>query len=82
MTPEKIVELARLQREILSVVFQYVKPGGKMIYSTCTISRLENEENTRWFLKEHEDFKLLSSRQILPSEERDGFYIAEFLKGQ
>ncbi len=53
-----------------------------MIYSTCTISRLENEENTRWFLKEHEDFKLLSSRQILPSEERDGFYIAEFLKGQ
>lgn len=82
MTPEKIVELARLQREILSVVFQYVKPGGKMIYSTCTVSRQENEENTRWFLKEHEDFKLLSSRQILPGEERDGFYIAEFLKGQ
>lgn len=82
MTPEKIVELARLQREILSVVFQYVKPGGKMIYSTCTVSRQENEENTRWFLKEHEDFKLLSSRQILPGEDRDGFYIAEFLKGQ
>lgn len=48
MTEEKLRELAALQREILSVVWQYVKPGGLLVYSTCTIDRLENEENTAW----------------------------------
>ena len=81
MTPEKITELAGLQREILAVVSQYVRPGGRMVYSTCTISRQENEENAMWFLKEHTDFKMLSSRQILPGPmEGDGFYIAHFRK--
>lgn len=52
MTPEKLKELAKLQREILSVVYQYVKPGGILVYSTCTINREENEENALWFLKQ------------------------------
>lgn len=51
MTPEKIADLAALQREILSVVHRYVKPGGTMVYSTCTLSAQENEENVRWFLE-------------------------------
>ena len=38
MTPEKQAELAALQREILSVVCRYVKPGGTLLYSTCTVS--------------------------------------------
>ena len=67
--------------EILAVVSQYVRPGGRMVYSTCTISRQENEENAMCFLKEHTDFKMLSSRQILPGPmEGDGFYIAHFRK--
>ena len=37
MTRDEIKNLAKLQREILSVVTQYVKPGGTLIYSTCTI---------------------------------------------
>lgn len=81
MTPEKIAALAKLQREILSVVCQYVRPGGRMVYSTCTISRQENEDNVAWFLKEYTDFKLLSSRQILPQAMGgDGFYIAHFIR--
>lgn len=81
MTLEKIRELAALQREILAVIHHYVKPGARMIYSTCTISRRENEENTRWFLNNHKEFTLLSSRQIFPAMEGgDGFYIAEFRK--
>lgn len=56
MTPEKLEDLASLQREILSVVHQYVKPGGKLIYSTCTIDKKENEENAAWFL-EHFPFE-------------------------
>lgn len=42
-------ELATLQRDILAVVSRYVKPGGKLIYSTCTINRQENEEQADWF---------------------------------
>lgn len=48
--PETLSELSSLQREILGVVWQYVKPGGTLVYSTCTINRQENEENAEWFL--------------------------------
>lgn len=40
---EQINELAKLQKEILSVVSKYVKPGGTLIYSTCTVTKEENE---------------------------------------
>ncbi|MGI6053314.1 MAG: 16S rRNA (cytosine(967)-C(5))-methyltransferase RsmB, partial [Clostridium sp.] len=50
-SPEGISSLAALQREILSVVWQYVKPGGTLVYSTCTVSREENEKNRDWFLE-------------------------------
>ena len=56
MTPEKLHDLACLQREILSVVQRYVKPGGTLVYSTCTVNREENEDNMRWFL-EHFPFE-------------------------
>lgn len=52
MTKEQTEELAALQREILTVVQSYVKPGGRLIYSTCTIDRKENEDNAAWFLKQ------------------------------
>ncbi len=77
MTPEKEEELVRLQQKILSVAQAYVKPGGTLVYSTCTIHRAENEENTRWFLENHPKFRLRKERQLLPGADRgDGFYIA------
>lgn len=83
ITLPQIKELASLQRDILSVVSHYVKPGGKLIYSTCTISRRENGENTQWFLQTFPDFTLLQERQILPKADGgDGFYIAQFLKAR
>lgn len=51
MTPEKLKELAALQRDILAVVQAYVKPKGRLVFSTCTIDKMENEENVRWFLE-------------------------------
>lgn len=57
VTKESLQELSELQRQILETVWQYVKPGGILIYSTCTINPGENEENVRWFL-EHFPFTL------------------------
>lgn len=59
MTPKALESLAELQRNILSVIQAYVKPGGRLIFSTCTINRKENEENARWFL-EHFPFDCIS----------------------
>lgn len=50
MTEEKQQELSKLQKDILSVVQSYVKPGGILMYSTCTINKEENEKNVEWFL--------------------------------
>ena len=81
MQPEDIKSLIALQREILSTVHQYVKPGGRMIYSTCTIDAGENEENVAWFTANHKEFEVESMEQILPDElGSDGFFIARLRK--
>lgn len=81
MTPKIQEELTHLQREILSVICGYVKPGGRLLYSTCTIHKKENEDNARWFLKQRPDFALMKEQQRLPgSDNGDGFYIAMFQK--
>ncbi len=50
-------ELAALQREILKNAQAYVRPGGTLIYSTCTINPGENGENVRWFLEQYPEFE-------------------------
>ena len=80
MTPETQKEVAALQRQILGTVPRYVKPGGTLIYSTCTICRSENEENTKWFVENHPQFELHWEKQIFPGRETDGFFIAKFTR--
>ena len=53
---EEIKALPELQRNILENQSRYVKKGGILIYSTCTVLRRENEEIVQEFLKRHEDF--------------------------
>ncbi len=48
--------LADLQRKLLEVSSRYVRPGGTLIYSTCTLSRQENQDNANWFLQTHPEF--------------------------
>ena len=57
MTKEGTESLAKLQREILEVVKNYVKEGGALVYSTCTINPAENPENVRWFLDNSPEFE-------------------------
>ncbi len=79
MSEKQIRELAGLQRRMLDVVCRYVKPGGTLMYSTCTVTEEENRQNTEWFLGEHPEFCLVSEYQYLPDEGCNGFFIAKFI---
>jgi len=52
-TIASIDELVKLQRRILATVWQYVKPGGVLVYSTCTINSDENEAMMEWFIENY-----------------------------
>lgn len=66
--------LRDIQRNILDTVCGYVKPGGILLYSTCTVNEDENSGNVRWFTENH-PFDLIREEQILEGK-GDGFYIA------
>ena len=70
VTKEGCNQLAKLQREILSTVHRYVKPGGTLVYSTCTINPEENQENVRWMLETYPQFELVDIRGRLCEELR------------
>ena len=46
-----IDSLIKIQRQMLSTVWQYVKKGGILVYSTCTVSKKENQKNIEWFIE-------------------------------
>ncbi|GEQ19604.1 ribosomal RNA small subunit methyltransferase B [Clostridium butyricum] len=88
-------EIIPVQREIMNNAWQYLKQGGVMIYSTCTLNKEENEENIEWFVNNHEDCEvkrifvgkqdnLVYSREglltVMPNENMDGFFIAKLEK--
>ena len=82
-TLEKEKELAALQRTMLNTVCRYVKCGGTLLYSTCTMNRMENEENVSRFLAEHKNFSLVEMHQIFPEQEfGDGFFIAKLKRAE
>lgn len=92
ITEEGMRQLATLQRQILDTVWKYVKPGGILIYSTCTVNPDENEHMVEWFVKQY-PFVLESLTPYLPGalseegkdgmlqlfpgiHETDGFFLA------
>ena len=58
---------APIQKQILKEAYKMLKPGGKLVYSTCTFSPQENEETIQWLITEYPDMK------ICPVERRKGF---------
>ncbi|MBQ3615981.1 MAG: 16S rRNA (cytosine(967)-C(5))-methyltransferase RsmB, partial [Anaerotignum sp.] len=62
----EIDSLTNIQKEILENAAGYVKPGGVLVYSTCTLCRKENEKNLEWFLKNHPEFEAEDITSFLP----------------
>ena len=81
VTPESLDELTKLQASILENAAAYLKKGGSMLYSTCTLNRKENENQVNTFLKRHPEFERISEKTWFPYElESDGFYAAVLTK--
>lgn len=89
---EEIERLPAVQRRILENCARYVRPGGELVYSTCTVHPAENEEQIKAFLREHPEFSLQpfmlgqetvqGMQTLLPDRYAgmDGFFIAKLRK--
>lgn len=74
---EFIENVKKEQEKILNEYCKMVKPGGAMVYATCSVLPSENQEQVQKFLSNHSEFKLVREKQILPSQSGfDGFYMA------
>lgn len=75
--PTRSAQLPEIQRAILDTACAYVREGGLLIYSTCTLLPEENEGNVERFLASHPDFSLVRSRTLTPDTDKtDGFFFA------
>jgi 16S rRNA (cytosine967-C5)-methyltransferase len=75
--PEEIHRLRKVQGELLRQAAPLLKPGGTLVYSTCSLEPEENRELTEEFLRERPDFRLAHQRELLPfADGVDGAYIA------
>ena len=78
---EDIDELTQIQSKILENCSKYLKKGGTLIYSTCTVLKKENEEQIIKFLRMNRDFRLVEEIKLYPHiNGTDGFYIAKLMK--
>jgi len=73
-----IKNMSVLQKSILANMSKYLEPGGKIIYSTCSLEKDENEDVVNDFLAKRKDFKLVVSNSLLPDNwiTSDGFMFA------
>lgn len=90
----EIMELATLQKKILGRAANYVAPGGLLLYSTCTLTKYENQDVANWFLDTHPEYSGFSFPSWFPAADEpswmktlfphryglDGFFLAIFRK--
>jgi 16S rRNA (cytosine967-C5)-methyltransferase len=83
--PKAIAELAQVQRAMLARAAGWLKPGGTLVYSVCSLERQEGEQVAADFLAGHEDYALEEEHRILPGAfadqgGADSFFIARFVR--
>ena len=82
VTQESIDSLVQLQKDIINTGWQYVKKGGILMYSTCTIDKKENQDMARYICEKY-PFTIEEEKQILPGlMEADGFYYAKLRRNK
>ncbi len=79
---EDVEEITRIQKNILNNCSKYLKKGGELVYSTCSILKEENEDIIFKFIEENNNFKVVENSMIniLPENEKDGFFICKLQK--
>ena len=80
LSPGFITEIKKVQQQIIGSYSQMVKPGGMLVYATCSILPSENQLQVEKFLEQHADFEFITDRKVLPGEGFDGFYMAKLKK--
>ena len=77
LQPEFIDNIKKTQSEILSTYSRMVKPGGKLVYATCSILPSENQDQVKSFLESNKEFTFVKEKKVSPSKSGfDGFYMA------
>jgi 16S rRNA (cytosine967-C5)-methyltransferase len=77
ISPEEISRLQKAQLDLLKLAATKLNPGGVLVYSTCSLETEENSAVAKEFLREHENFRLETERQLLPfADNVDGAYVA------
>ena len=80
-SPENVQLCAERQREILDCAASMLRPGGRLVYSTCTFSEEEDEGSIRRFLTDHPDFTLINEKRLWPHKVKgEGHYMAVCVK--
>ena len=69
--------MANIQEDILDTCSEYLRTGGRLVYSTCTVLKQENDNQIEKFLLKHKEYKLIEKINLYPHvNETDGFFIA------
>lgn len=77
---ENVENCSRRQREILSYASAMLKPGGRIIYSTCTFSKQENEDVIQCFVSEHPEYEIVQMHRIWPHKVKGEGHFAAVLQ--
>lgn len=80
---DSVKNLPVLQLKILETSAEYLKNNGRLVYSTCTLNKKENEKVVSAFLSSHKSFDLIAEKTTFPSADGgDGFYYAVMVKNE
>jgi len=74
----RLLDISTLQWDILDSLARLAAPGGKLLYSTCSIEPEEDENQVSRFLANHPEFRLIRQRKLLPGKDHDGAFGALF----
>lgn len=78
LTQERLDELVAMQTEAFDAALAYMKPGGRIVYATCSILREENEAHVTEIAKRHTHLKETARLRLVPSEHSDGFFAISY----